>query len=49
MNWCKGRIAGFKRPRSIDFTDALPRNASGKVLRRELREPYWKDVARRVS
>ena len=49
MDWCKGRIAAYKRPRSVDFVDALPRNASGKVLKRELREPYWKGVGRGVS
>jgi acyl-CoA synthetase (AMP-forming)/AMP-acid ligase II len=49
MNWCKGRIAAYKRPRSVDFVDALPRNASGKVLKRELREPYWAGHTRRVS
>jgi len=49
MDWCKGRIAAYKRPRSVEFTDALPRNASGKVLKRELREPYWRGRERRVS
>jgi acyl-CoA synthetase (AMP-forming)/AMP-acid ligase II len=49
MEFCKGRIAAYKRPRSVDFTDALPRNASGKLLKRELREPYWKGVGRRVG
>jgi len=34
-------IAGYKAPKSVDFVDALPRNPSGKVLRRELRAPYW--------
>jgi fatty-acyl-CoA synthase len=46
---CRGRIAGYKCPKSVDFTDALPRNASGKVLRRELRQPYWADHARPVG
>jgi fatty-acyl-CoA synthase len=48
MEFCKGRLGGYKRPRSVDFLDALPRNPSGKVLKRELREPYWKGQARRV-
>ncbi len=37
---CRGSIAGFKLPKSVDFVDELPRNASGKVLKRELRERY---------
>jgi fatty-acyl-CoA synthase len=45
----KERLAGFKCPRSIDFIDELPRNPSGKVLKRELREPYWAGHTRRVS
>jgi acyl-CoA synthetase (AMP-forming)/AMP-acid ligase II len=40
MEYCRARLAGFKRPRSIFFIDALPRNHMGKVLRKELREKY---------
>ena len=40
MAFCKGKLAGFKRPRSIVFVDALPRNQMGKVLMKELREKY---------
>lgn len=47
--FARTRIAGFKAPKSVDFIDALPRNASGKILRRELREPYWAGRTRRVN
>lgn len=47
--FCRGRLGGFKLPRSVDFVEALPRNASGKVLKRELREPYWAGQDRWVS
>lgn len=47
--FARARIAGFKAPKSIDFIAALPRNASGKILRRELREPYWAGRERRVN
>lgn len=45
----RSRIAGYKAPRSIDFVAALPRNPSGKILRRELREPYWAGKTRQVN
>jgi acyl-CoA synthetase (AMP-forming)/AMP-acid ligase II len=47
--YARARIAGYKVPKSVDFTHALPRNPSGKILRRELREPYWRGHVRRVS
>lgn len=37
MAWARGRLAGFKRPRQVLFVDELPTNASGKVLKREVR------------
>jgi acyl-CoA synthetase (AMP-forming)/AMP-acid ligase II len=40
MAYCRSRLAGFKRPRSVIFVDALPRNAMGKVLKKELREKF---------
>jgi len=43
------RIAAYKTPKSVDFVAALPRNPSGKILRRELREPYWAGRTRRVN
>jgi acyl-CoA synthetase (AMP-forming)/AMP-acid ligase II len=49
MEFCRDKLGGFERPRSVDFVEALPRNASGKVLKRELREPYWQGQTRRVA
>jgi long-chain acyl-CoA synthetase len=48
MQFGRERLAHFKCPTSVDWTDALPRNPSGKVLKTELREPYWRDEERRV-
>jgi acyl-CoA synthetase (AMP-forming)/AMP-acid ligase II len=47
--FARTRIAAFKVPKSVDFIDALPRNASGKILRKDLREPYWAGKTRRVN
>ncbi len=47
--YAKQHIAGFKCPKSVDFIDALPRNPSGKILRRELRAPYWEGRERQVN
>ena len=49
IDWTRDKLAGYKRPRSVDFLDALPRNASGKLLKRKLREPYWSGYARNVN
>ena len=49
LEFCRERLAGFQRPRSVDFVESLPRNPSGKVLKRVLREPYWAGHWRRVA
>jgi len=46
---CKTLIAGFKCPRSIEFREALPMSAAGKMLKYQLREPFWKGRKRGVS
>ncbi len=45
---CRGRLAGYKLPRSLELVDDLPRNATGKILKRQLRAPHWEGQARQV-
>ena len=40
LDFCRGRLAGFKQPKGAVFVDALPRNPSGKILKRVLREQF---------
>ncbi|MCW5745268.1 MAG: fatty acid--CoA ligase [Alphaproteobacteria bacterium] len=49
IHWARERIAGYKLPKSVDFVDALPRNPTGKILKRELRKPYWEGKERQVN
>ena len=41
VGWCREHLAHYKCPTSVDFLDALPRNPTGKILKRDLRRPYW--------
>jgi acyl-CoA synthetase (AMP-forming)/AMP-acid ligase II len=43
IDFVRERIAHYKAPKSVEFVDSLPRNASGKLVKRELRAPYWKN------
>jgi long-chain acyl-CoA synthetase len=47
--YARERLAGFKLPKSVDFAEVLPRNPSGKLLKRKLREPHWEGVDRRIG
>jgi long-chain acyl-CoA synthetase len=49
IEFARSRIARFKAPKSIDFVEDMPRTASGKVMRRRLREPYWQGQVRGVN
>jgi fatty-acyl-CoA synthase len=46
---CKQRMAGFKAPTTVDFVEAIPRTATGKVQKFKLREPYWTGRDRQVN
>jgi acyl-CoA synthetase (AMP-forming)/AMP-acid ligase II len=41
IEWCRERLAHYKCPKSVDVLEALPRNPTGKILKRDLRKPYW--------
>jgi acyl-CoA synthetase (AMP-forming)/AMP-acid ligase II len=49
ITYARERIAHFKAPSSVDFAASLPRNPSGKILKRELRAPYWAGRDRQVN
>lgn len=47
--YAREQLAGFKVPKTIDVIDVMPRNPSGKILRRQLRAPYWEGQERQVN
>jgi long-chain acyl-CoA synthetase len=47
--YARGRLAGFKCPKSVDFAEELPRNPSGKLLKKDLRAPYWEGRDRQIG
>ncbi len=49
IEFARTRLARYKCPSSVDFVEALPRNASGKVLKKELRVPFWQNHERGIS
>lgn len=48
IDFCAEHIARYKRPRSVEFVDELPKNNYGKIVKRELREKYWEGRTSRV-
>ena len=44
----RDHLAGFKTPKSVEFRDELPKGATGKILKRALRDPHWEGMERRV-
>lgn len=48
IDFCKQNLASYKKPKSVEFINGLPKNAYGKVLKRELKEKYWKGEERRI-
>jgi len=46
--FCAERLADYKKPRSVDFVNELPRNPAGKLLKTKIREPYWASTGRKI-
>jgi long-chain acyl-CoA synthetase len=44
----RAHLASYQKPRSVEFVASLPKAPTGKILKRELRDPYWKDRSRQV-
>lgn len=49
LNWAREKLAAYKVPKSVDVHKDLPRNPTGKIMRRALREPYWENTERSVN
>jgi acyl-CoA synthetase (AMP-forming)/AMP-acid ligase II len=49
INYCKQRLASYKKPKSVDFVDSLPKNHGGKILKKELRKKYWNNRDRYIN
>jgi acyl-CoA synthetase (AMP-forming)/AMP-acid ligase II len=48
INFCKARLASYKKPKSVDFINEIPKNNYGKVMKRDLRERYWEGKKRQI-
>jgi long-chain acyl-CoA synthetase len=48
QHWLRERLAGYKVPRRVEFRSGLPREDSGKIFKRRLREPYWQAAGRSI-
>jgi acyl-CoA synthetase (AMP-forming)/AMP-acid ligase II len=48
IEFCKARLASYKKPTSVDIVAELPKSDTGKILRRAVREPYWRGHERKI-
>ncbi len=48
LDHCREHLAGYKQPRSVDFVEEFPRTATGKILKRVIRQPFWKGEERNI-
>ena len=48
LAYCRPRLGGIKTPKKAVFVGALPRSANGKVLKKDIREPFWRGCERKI-
>jgi acyl-CoA synthetase (AMP-forming)/AMP-acid ligase II len=48
IEFCRHQLARYKAPKSVEFVNALPKNPQGKILKREIRQKYWKGLERKI-
>ena len=48
IDTAKENLASYQKPRAVKFIDALPKAPTGKILKRELRDPYWEDQENKI-
>ena len=48
LAWCRERLASFKCPKTVDVVAELPRNPTGKILKKDLSKPYWEGRDRQI-
>lgn len=48
IEFCRQRLASYKKPKSVDFVDGLPKNNYGKIVKKDLREPYWRERGKNI-
>jgi acyl-CoA synthetase (AMP-forming)/AMP-acid ligase II len=48
IDFCKARLAGFKTPKAVEFLPSIPRDPAGKILKRRIRQRYWKGPDRSI-
>ena len=48
IEFCGQRLAGYKRPKTVDFVSELPRSTDGKLLKRQVRDRYWAGSGRTI-
>ena len=46
--YARERLAAYKCPKTVDVVDELPRNPTGKILKKDLRQPHWEKTGRKV-